>query len=258
MSERPKILVTNDDGIFSHGIWALCNAMKSIGEPYVVAPDSEKSAVGHAITLSDPLRVAKVERHGEFFGWSVNGTPADCVKLGVKGILEFKPDLVVSGINQGSNAAVNVIYSGTVSAATEGAIMGIPSIAFSLTSFTNRDFSGAAEVAKVLADAALKNGIPEDTLLSVNIPALPLSEIKGIKITRQGRGRFEEFFEKRTDLTNRTYYWLGGKKLVLDTDDDVDEVAISRQYVAVTPLHLDLTQYRFLAELRNWQLDLPQ
>jgi 5'-nucleotidase len=252
---RPKILVTNDDGIYSRGIWALYNAVKAIGDPYVVAPDSEKSAVGHAITISDPLRVTEVEREGRFFGWAVNGTPADCVKLGVKGILNFKPDLVVSGINQGSNTAVNAIYSGTVSAATEGAIMGIPSIAFSLTSFTFRDFSTSAQVAKILAEAVLKNGLPEDTLLSVNIPAVEFSQLQGIRVTRQGRGRYEEFFEKRTDLTNRTYYWLGGKRLTLDSDEDIDEVATANGYVSVTPLQLDLTNHRFLTELNHWKID---
>jgi len=258
MSEQPKILVTNDDGIYSPGIKALFLAMKEIGEVYVVAPDSEKSAVGHAITLSDPLRVHKVERNNAFFGWAVNGTPADCVKLGVKAILEFTPDLIVSGINLGSNTATNVIYSGTVSAATEGAIMGIPSIAFSLTSFTTRDFSGAAAVAKTLAKKVLEHGLPEGTLLSANIPPLPPEKLAGIKITRQGRGRYEESFEKRVDPTNRTYYWLGGTKLILDTDDDVDEVAISKNYVSVTPLKFDLTNRPFISKLKEWNISLDK
>ncbi len=256
MKERPKILVTNDDGIYSPGIKALYLAMKEIGEVYVVAPDSEKSAVGHAITLSDPLRVSKAERGGEFFGWAVNGTPADCVKLGIKAILEFTPDLVVSGINQGSNTATNVIYSGTISAATEGAIMGVPAIAFSLTSFTKKEFSGAAAVAKVLARKVLETGLPEGSLLSVNVPPLPPEELAGIKVTRQGRGRYEEFFEKRVDPINRTYYWLGGTKLILDTDEDVDEVAIARNYVSVTPLQYDLTHQKLLSELKKWDLKL--
>lgn len=252
----PKILVTNDDGIYSPGIAALNEAMSEIGETYVVAPDSEKSAVGHAITLSDPLRVIEIEKNGSFFGWAVNGTPADCVKLGVKALLDFTPDLVVSGINQGSNTATNVIYSGTVSAATEGAIMGIPSVAFSLTSFTMKNFSPSAAVAKVIAKSVLENGLREETLLSVNIPPCSMEEIKGIRITRQGKGRYEESFEKRVDPTNRTYYWLGGTKLILDSDEDIDEVAIMSGYVSVTPLHFDLTSQDLIPSLRDWNLKI--
>jgi 5'-nucleotidase len=256
MSKTPKILVTNDDGIYAPGIAALNRTMAEIGETYVVAPDSEKSAVGHAITLSDPLRVSRIEKNGAFFGWAVNGTPADCVKLAIKALLDFTPDLVVSGINQGSNTAINVIYSGTVSAATEGAIMGVPSIAFSLTSFTQNDFAPSAEIAKVLALKVLEHGLPPGTLLSVNIPKGPLEEIKGIKITRQGKGRYEESFEKRVDPTNRTYYWLGGNRLIVDTDEDIDEVAIMNHYVSVTPLKFDLTNSALIPTLREWNLSL--
>lgn len=256
MSSKSKILVTNDDGIYAPGIYALYQAMKEIGEAYVVAPDYERSAVGHAITLSDPLRVLEVERNGEFFGWAVNGTPADCVKLAAKAILNFKPDLVVSGINQGPNTAINVIYSGTVSAATEGTIMDIPSIAFSVTSFGKLDFSFASVIAGKIAALVLKHGLPKGTLLNVNIPALHKKEIKGIKITRQGKGRYEEAFEKRIDPMNRTYYWLGGKRVFLDTDEDVDEVAIQDRYVSITPLQYDLTNYKMLDRLKKWDLSL--
>ncbi len=256
MTKKPRILVTNDDGIYSRGILALYTAMQQLGDVYVVAPDSEKSAVGHAITLSDPLRVITVERQGEHFGWGVNGTPADCVKIGVKAILEFKPDLIVSGINQGSNTATNVIYSGTVSAATEGAIMGIPSIAFSLTSFTHRDFSLSADIATLMAKKVLQNGLPPDVLLSVNIPPISREELKGIRITRMGKGRYEEAFEKRVDPANRTYYWLSGTKLLLDSDDDIDEVAITHNYVSVTPLQFDLTEQSMISRLKDWQLSL--
>jgi 5'/3'-nucleotidase len=254
MGRKSKILVTNDDGIYAPGIYALYKAMKEIGDTYVVAPDYEKSAVGHAITISDPLRVLEVERNGEFFGWAVNGTPADCVKLAAKAIFDFKPDLVVSGINQGPNTATNVIYSGTVSAATEGTIMDIPSIAFSVTSFRKIDFSFASLVAKKIATLVLKHGLPKGTLLNVNIPSLPKEEIKGIRITRLGKGRYEEAFEKRVDPMNRTYYWLGGKRLFLDIDEDVDEVANQNQYVSITPLQYDLTDYKMLDALKNWDL----
>jgi 5'-nucleotidase len=255
MAKNPKILVTNDDGIFSPGILALYNAMKEIGDSYVVAPDSEQSAVGHAITISDPLRVKEVERNGAKFGWAVNGTPADCVKLAVKAILDFDPDLVVSGINHGPNTAINAIYSGTVSAATEGTFMGIPSIAFSVTSFKKIDLTFPANLAKLIALKVLDKGLPEGTLLNVNIPAVPKDEIAGFRITRQGKGRYEEFFEKRVDPMQRTYYWLGGKKLFLDTDEDIDEVAIQNQYVSITPLQYDLTDYKSINELIKWELN---
>ena len=252
--QRPRILVTNDDGIHAPGIYALYQAMKAIGEPYVVAPDSERSAVGHAITLSDPLRVWEYERNGKFFGWAVNGTPADCVKLAVKAILNFRPDLVVSGINQGPNTAMNVIYSGTVSAATEGMIMGIPSIAISITSFRKDNFEVASKFAQQLARIVLEKGLPEGTLLNVNIPAVPEEEIRGVRITRQGKGRYEEYFEKRTDPMNRVYYWLSGTKLFLDVEEDVDEVAISQNYISITPLQFDLTDHAMLQELKKWDI----
>ena len=255
MASKPKILVTNDDGIYSAGIYALYNAMAEIGEAFVVAPDTERSAVGHAITISDPLRVFEIERNGKFFGWAVNGTPADCVKLGVKGILQFIPDLIVSGINQGSNTATNVIYSGTVSAATEGTIMGIPSVAFSLTTFRKTDFSFAAEIARYVASKVLEKGLPEGILLNVNIPPVTAEEFRGIKITRQGKGRYEEAFEKRVDPANRTYYWLGGTKLLLDTDDDIDEVAVINNYVSVTPLQYDLTDRKMMGLLQEWGME---
>ena len=258
MTSNPLILVTNDDGIYAPGIYALYNAMKKIGDSQVVAPEMEQSAVGHALTISDPLRVGEVERYGDMFGYAVNGTPADCVKLAVKAILNKKPDLVVSGINQGPNTAINVMYSGTVSAATEGTLMGIPSIAFSLASFSNHDFGFAAEFATHLARKVLGDGLSTGTLLNVNIPAVQKSEIKGVKITRQGKGRYEEYFEKRTDPMNRHYYWLAGKKLQLDIEPDVDDVAVMDNYIAVTPIQFDLTDYRALKNLQNWEIGLPE
>lgn len=257
MNTEPLILVTNDDGIYASGIYALYKAMSEVGHAVVVAPDSERSAVGHMLTMSDPLRVWDVERYGEIFGHAVNGTPADCVKLAVKAILDNKPDLVVSGINQGPNTAINVIYSGTVSAATEGTLMGIPSIAFSYASFKSSDFGFASRFAGYLARLVLEKKLPVGTLLNVNIPAVPEPEIKGVKITRQGKGRYEEFFEKRIDPMNRNYFWLSGKKLQLDNDSDVDDVAVLENYVSITPLHFDLTNYREIEDLKNWKIDLP-
>ena len=184
----PSILVTNDDGIHAPGIQALVQSLKSIGTVTVVAPITEKSAVGHAITVSDPLRVTEVDHDGVFFGFAVNGTPADCVKIAVKCLLDRPPDLVISGINQGSNTATNVIYSGTVSAAAEGAIMGIPSMAVSLTSFTSKDFSYAGKVTCQIATEVLKKGLPPRTCLNINVPALPENEILDVLPARQGKG----------------------------------------------------------------------
>ncbi|MCK5076173.1 MAG: 5'/3'-nucleotidase SurE [Calditrichia bacterium] len=254
-NSKYKILITNDDGIYAPGIKALVEAIKPLGEVVVVAPDMEKSAVGHAITISDPLRVTEIERDGSFFGYAVNGTPADCVKLAVKAILEYKPDMVVSGINLGPNTGINAIYSGTVSAATEGTFMGIPSFAVSLTSFEKVDFSYSQKIAAMMVEKVMQNGLPQGTILNINIPPLPEAEIKGILVTRQGKGKFDEFFDKRVDPFKRVYYWLSGKKMILDTEKDVDDVAVNNKYVAVTPLHYDLTDYETLKELKNWKIE---
>ena len=251
---KKVILVTNDDGVYAPGILALSNAMHNVGEVHVVAPLAEKSAVGHAITVSDPLRVTKADRNGQFFGYAVNGTPADCVKIAVKCILNKKPDLVISGINQGSNTATNVIYSGTVSAAAEGVILGIPSIAVSLTSFSRQEFDYAAKVALQVSLQVLEKGLPPRTLLNVNVPAIPEADIEDVVATRQGMGRYEEVFDKRTDPQNRTYYWMAGKRMILDTDDDIDDVVVMNNKVSVTPIQYDLTHYEFLKELQKWKL----
>ncbi len=250
----PQILITNDDGIYAPGIKHLYNALNKLGDVKVIAPIAEKSAVGHAITVSEPLRVSEVEREGKFFGYAINGTPADCVKLGVKCLLNKKPDVVVSGINQGSNTATNVIYSGTVSGAAEGVIMGIPAIAISLVSFTKQEFSYAEKVAYYLTKLVLEKGLPDRTLLNVNVPPVSEDEVKGVLPTRQGKGYYEEDFVKRTDPMNRTYYWMSGKRMVVDADEDVDDVAVMQNKVAITPIQYDLTNYEFLEELKKWKL----
>jgi 5'-nucleotidase len=249
-----SILVTNDDGIYAPGIGQLKKDLDEIGDVTVVAPISEKSAVGHAITLSDPLRVVEVEREGVFFGYGVNGTPADCVKLGIRCLMKRPPDIVVSGINQGSNTAINIIYSGTVSAAAESIIMDVPAIAVSLTSYTSKDFSYAGKVARHIALQVLKNGLPEGVLLNINVPPGAEDEIEGAVATRQGKGKYDEAFDKRVDPNNRTYYWLTGKRKILDFDDDIDDVVTMNNKVSVTPIHYDLTHYEFLKELSKWQL----
>lgn len=249
-----KILLTNDDGINARGLLELWNGIKEIADVIVVAPENEQSAVGHAITLSDPLRVREVERNGGFFGYAVNGTPADCVKIAVRAILKDPPDMVVSGVNLGANIATNVIYSGTVSAATEGIILGIPSIAVSLATFINPDFTAAVSFAKRLAGIVHEKGLPEGTLLNVNVPNLPPDEIRGIAFTRQGSSRFREEFDKRTDPRGHIYYWQGGEMIFDDEDKDADSGVIRNNMVSVTPIHYDLTDYKFLEELRKWKV----
>lgn len=250
-----KILITNDDGIHSEGIYRLKLALEKIADVLVVAPDTERSAVGHAITISDPLRVTEVEKDGKFFGHAVNGTPADCVKIGISCLMEGKPDIVVSGINLGPNTATNIIYSGTVSAAAESVIMGIPSMALSLASFTVQEYDFTCKLAVELVAKILKNGLHEGTLLNVNVPALKEEEIEGIVITRQGKGRYEEFFDKRVDPFNRTYYWLSGKRMMIDSDNDIDDVVVTQNKVSITPVSYELTNMEMLQKLKSWDIE---
>lgn len=250
--KKPYILVTNDDGINAPGINALVLQLEKIGDVIVVAPDTERSAVGHAITLLDPLRIANFSKNGRWSGFAVSGTPADCVKIAVNALLARKPDIVVSGINLGSNTGINVIYSGTVSAATEGTILGIPSIAISLTTYTDPIFETPAKFAKTITKLVLEKGLPNGTLLNVNVPNVPENEIKGIAITRQGRARFAEEFDKRIDPKNRVYYWLAGNKVEMQEAEDVDDEAIKRGEISITPIRYDLSDYEFMSELKSW------
>jgi len=249
-----SILLTNDDGIYAPGIFYLKQAVEALGSVMIVAPLAEKSAVGHAITLSDPLRVQEVERDGTFFGYGVNGTPADCVKLAVHSLCKIKPDLVISGINLGPNTATNIIYSGTVSAAAEGTIIGIPSLAVSVATFQKADYSAAVHFIKRLVPEIMQRGLPEGVLLNVNIPAVAENKIRGVRITSQGKGRYQEDFDKRTDPNQRTYYWLTGKRMILDSGLDVDDSAVMENYISITPIHYDLTNYAFLEEMKAWNL----
>ncbi len=253
--EPPLILVSNDDGIDAPGIHALVAALQGLGDIHVVAPEREQSAVGHAITVREPVRAHRWEFRspgGPVSAWAVSGTPADCVKLALNQLLPRRPSLVVSGINQGANTAVNVIYSGTVSAATEGTILGIDSMAISLCSWESRDFEASGHLARRLAEKVLREGLPPGILLNVNIPPGPLSAIRGIRVTRQARARWEEEFVERRDPFNRPYYWLGGKFVKLEEGEDTDLTAVESGYVSVTPIHYDLTAYEALAYLRQW------
>ena len=254
-----KILLTNDDGIYAKGIEVLHKHLSKDHEVVVVAPETEQSAVGHAITLTDPLLVKSVNRNGIFFGYAVKGTPADCVKLAINELVEQQPDLVVSGINLGANVGINVIYSGTVSAATEGAILGVPSIAISINTFKDPNFEPAARFARLLANQVNKYGLPPHTSLNVNVPAIPENEIKGVRVTRQGVTRFVESFERRVDPRENVYYWQCGSTPPLQEDDDTDACALGRDYISITPIHHDLTNYDFLRSLRSWSFtDTPE
>ena len=253
-SNKLKILVSNDDGIDAPGIYALVTELKKIGEVVVVAPDKQMSAVGHAITMNYPLRAAEFFKNKEFFGYAVEGTPADCVKLAMHSILDSPPDILVSGINHGSNTAINLIYSGTVSAATEGTVLGVPSIAVSLATWDKPDFAYAAVFARRLAGFVIRQKLPEATLLNVNVPPLGEHDIKGIRVTRQGKTRWDDTFDVRRDPYNKEYYWLTGKLEVIDTSSETDEIAVRDGYISITPIHYDLTDYEFLGKMRRWKL----
>jgi 5'-nucleotidase len=252
---RLHILICNDDGIDAPGIYALSQEIKTFADVTVIAPDKQQSAVGHAITMNYPLRAVPFHKNGSFFGYAVEGTPADAVKLGVRCLLKSKPDMVISGINHGSNTAINIIYSGTVSAATEGTVLGIPSIAISLTTYAEPDFGYAARFAGRLARLVAQYGLPDGTLLNVNVPPIPESEIAGIKITRQGKSTWDDTFDVRRDPANREYFWLTGKLKVTDTDPEVDQIAVQNKYVSVTPIHYDLTDRGMLDRMREWKIE---
>ncbi len=250
---KKTILVTNDDGIFSEGIYWLWEAVREFGDVMVVAPDTEKSAVGHAITIANPLRTNRVKRKGGFTGYSVNGTPADCVKLTVRSILKTLPDLVVSGINLGANVGNNVIYSGTVSAATEGTIFGIPSIAVSIDSHHPCDFTPAMEITKKTVSRVLKLGLPKGTLLNINVPDHPIEDINGVRISRQGTSFFKDRFEKREDPRGNIYYWMTGEMMDLDPQGNTDNQALNDRFISITPIHYKLTNESFMDELNQWE-----
>jgi 5'-nucleotidase len=250
-----RVLLTNDDGIFAKGIEALYVALKEEHEVTAVAPETEQSAVGHAITFLDPLRVTPVRRNGSFFGYALNGTPADCVKIAITELLKPLPDVVVSGINMGANVGVNVIYSGTVSAATEAALLGVPSIAVSIDSFDTPDFSAATTfVPKVLSHIG-KKGLPPGISLNINVPNVPAELVKGVRITHQGKLRCVESYDRRVDPRNHVYYWLCNSAIINDTDPMSDSAALSDHFVSVTPIHHDLTHYRTMDLLKQWKLE---
>ena len=256
MKTKPLILVTNDDGITAPGLRNLIEVMNEIGEVVVVAPDSPQSGMGHAITINSTLYCDKIKvTDGPQLEYSCSGTPADCVKLAINELLDKKPDLCVSGINHGSNSSINVIYSGTMSAAIEAGIEGVPAIGFSLLDFKwNANFKPFKEYIKKISLEALEKGIPKDVVLNVNFPLLKNGNIKGMKICRQARAYWVEEFDKRTNPMGRHYYWLTGTFINEDKGEDTDEWALDKGYISIVPTQFDLTAHHSLQQLNTWNL----
>lgn len=241
------ILLTNDDGIQSEGILKLYEVLKASYKVVVVAPDRERSAISRALTLFRPLRVEKIT--SDFY--SVDGTPTDCVNLAINGLFRKKIKMVVSGINKGANMAEDITYSGTVSAAMEGLLLGVPSIAVSLAARENFIFETAAIFAEKLVKSILRTGLPYDTLLNVNVPNLPYSALKGVKITRMGKKRYSDDIIEKIDPRGKKYYWLGGEEIGYEKFGDSDIEMVSEGFVSITPIHLDLTNYGAMETLKN-------
>jgi 5'/3'-nucleotidase len=248
------VLLTNDDGIHAQGIVALYNRFAKAHQVAVVAPDRERSAIGHAITLNQPLRATRVSLNGGYCGYAVNGTPADCIKLAIAEILPNPPDVVVAGINPGANVGANLNYSGTVAAAKEAALGGSIGIAASIEGQKTDYYDDAARFVANLCDTVLAKGLPFGTFLNVNIPNRPLKEIVGVRISRQGVDLLSEYVEKRMDPRNRTYYWQGRDMQSFGDDTEIDGAALGHNFISITPVKCDMTDYHVLKDLRNWDL----
>ena len=256
-NKKPLILISNDDGITAPGIHKLVSIMSELGEVVVVAPDSPQSGMGHAITIGETLRIDKSDLFPGVLAYQCSGTPADCIKLAKHHVLKDRhPDLVVSGINHGSNSSVSILYSGTMSAAIEGAIEGFPAIGFSLCQYGwDADFSHVSKWIMHIAEEVLKNGMPEGVALNVNIPAKTAEEIKGIKICRQARAKWQEDFEERIDPNGRPYFWLAGKFINMDKGTDTDVYALEHNYISVVPAVFDLTAHHVIAGMnKTWDI----
>ena len=251
-----RILLTNDDGILAEGLIALYEELKGDFELSVVAPETEMSAVGHAITLSNPLRVRQFKRNGVFFGYGVSGTPADCVKIAVQEILKQRPDMIISGINLGSNVGINLLYSGTVSAATEGAFLGFPSVAISLNTKTNPDFGFAARFSRRIIGFVMESGLKKRTALNVNIPAIPEDQIKGISFTTQDLVTQRDRYERRSDPRGNVYYWLAGETPVEESVPNTDLKVLMENRITITPITFDLTDLKEVKRLASLTFDL--
>lgn len=277
-----NLLISNDDGIFALGVRTLANTLAEAGHQItVVCPDRERSATGHGLTLHDPIRAQRIEStfHLSIEAWACSGTPSDCVKLALGALLERPPDMVLSGINHGSNLGTDVLYSGTVSAAMEGVIEGIPSIAFSLSSYSSQSFQPAADFARSLLNQLSQHPLPHLSLLNINVPAVPTAEIAGVIMTRQGVRRYFDIFEKRTDPRGKTYYWLAGEVLEEVSETELEQAGMSglkaaggdvewfkktptdvqmirQNYITITPLQYNLTCALGLESLQKWQMQV--
>jgi 5'-nucleotidase len=252
-NRRPLILVTNDDGVNAPGIKTLIDMARKFGKVVAVAPDEGRSGMSHAITIKYPLRINKIREEKDFAFYSCTGTPADCVKLAVNQILERKPDILLSGINHGSNSSISVVYSGTMAAAIEGGLHGIPSIGISITDFSsNPDFAACALYGNKIIENTLINGMPEGVCLNVNVPKLPVEDVRGIRICRQTRGLWIEEFDKRIDPRRREYFWLTGYFDNYEPDaEDTDEWALKNRYVSVVPVKVDFSDLEAMKKLRS-------
>ena len=250
--ERPVILITNDDGVTAPGIQNLVEAVKHLGKIVVVAPDKPQSGMGHAITIGQPLRLHKLHTVDNVETWSCTGTPVDCVKLAVDKVLHRKPDICLSGINHGANHSINVIYSGTMSAAVEAAIESIPSVGFSLLDYRiDADFTGARNYVRIIVEKMLATKLDKHTVLNVNIPAVAPELLKGFKICKQAYAKYEEDFIERNDPHGRHYYWLTGEFVNFDKGKDTDVWALANNYVSVVPVQFDLTNYVLKSKLEK-------
>ena len=253
---KPLILITNDDGITAPGLRHLIQYMTTLGEVVVVAPDSPQSGMGHAITIDSMLYLKKIDVAGSHQEYSCSGTPADCVKIALREIVTRKPDICVSGINHGANSSINVLYSGTMSAAIEAGIEGVPAIGFSLCDYSwEANFKATETFVKNIVSEAITNGIPKGVVLNVNIPKRTKEAIKGIKICRQAKGNWKEKFDKRTNPMGKEYYWLTGEFELLDKGEDTDEWALENGYIAIVPTQFDLTAHHAITNLNNWNLN---
>ncbi len=252
-----RILVTNDDGIMASGLRCLVAELSKIGTVFVAAPDRERSATGHAITMFQPLRAKSMEVPGAKAAYAISGTPADCVKLAVDALFPEQIDLVVSGINRGANLGTDVLYSGTVSAALEAVMLGLPAVAFSLAEYRNPVFEPAAQLARHLVQAVGEKSWPHDTLLNVNFPQQELSQLRGIKVTTLGQLRYDNPVLERKDPWGGTYYWLAGQEPIDNNVEPTDVWAVRNGYVSLTPIQFDLTNYRLLDTISAWNLQLP-
>lgn len=253
---KPVILITNDDGIMAPGIRNLVAFMREIGDVVVVAPDKGQSGMGHAVTITHPLRLEKIDVDGDHQEYSCSGTPVDCVKLAVNKVLHRKPDVLVSGINHGSNSSINVIYSGTMSAAIEGAMEGIPSIGFSLLDYSlDADFVSAKSYIQSIVRNVLNHGLPKGNCLNVNIPAVKTEKIKGVRVCRQADANWVEEFDHRKDPRGKDYYWLTGKFELFEDSDETDEWALANNFISVVPVQFDFTAYPLIEKLKNWNFN---